>query len=583
MSSSSRSASEQQQQVSSSSRSEAGIDEEDISVVTYYENPRLMLDRITSSLQQLPERQAKETFEKMRPAWTCEKADVAKLVREQLPSFRGELLCARHHQSHAASAFYPSPFNEAAILTIDGVGEWATTAIAQGEGSKLQLIEDLRFPHSLGLFYSAETWQLGFKVNSGEYKMMGLAPYGSPVYQELLEDNVIELHTDGSLRLNPEYFCFSGAHEIATPAWERLLGEPRRVPESRLTQFHWDLAASVQKITEKAMLGLARRAREVTGSRNLCMAGGVALNCVGNGKLLKANIFDKIWIQPAAGDAGNAVGAAFAALYIHQKAPRSFLPDGAPDRMQDSLLGPSFSSEEIRDFLDLYGFPYEVLDEAELPRRVSSILQDSKVLGLFQGRMEFGPRALGARSIIADPRSREMQRRLNLKIKFRESFRPFAPIVLEEHCSEWFDLDTPSPYMLLVAPVKEEHRLGAPDQTTTTGGDLIEFLNQPRSTLPAITHVDFSARVQSVSKNSSANRLRPILETFQADTGVPVLINTSFNLRSEPIVCTPADAYRCMMRSDMDCLLMENILVVRDQQPRYLDPNEDWQNEFELD
>lgn len=482
-----------------------------------------------------------------------------------------------HHESHAASAFYPSPFEQAAILTLDGVGEWPTSTLGVGEGNRLRLLRELDFPHSLGLLYSAFTHFAGFRVNSGEYKLMGLAPYGEPTYARLILEELLDLKADGSFRLNTRYFGFLDGLAMTNARFAALFGGPARAPESAITRREMDLARSIQAVTEEIVLRMARHAREVTGMRHLCMAGGVALNCVANGHLLRSGVFDDLWIQPAAGDAGGALGAALAVWHEALDHPRHV--DGRRDAMQGACLGPSFSADNIRAWLDARGHAYEELTEGQWAPRVAQLLAQEQVVGLLQGRMEFGPRALGARSILGDPRSPRMQSVMNLKIKHRESFRPFAPSCLQERISDYFELDRPSPYMLLVAPVKAD-RCVAP-VGDEAGLDLKQWVNRPRSDLPAITHVDYSARVQSVSPETSP-RYHALLKAFEDRTGCGVLINTSFNVRGEPIVCTPEDAYRCFMRTDMDALVLENFLLRKTDQADWQD-KEAWQEVFSLD
>ena len=481
-----------------------------------------------------------------------------------------------HHESHAASAFYPSPFAEAAILTLDGVGEWPTATMGVGEGNRLRITRQMAFPHSLGLLYSAFTAFTGFRVNSGEYKLMGLAPYGEPVYEQLIFDNLMDLKDDGSFRLDMSYFGFLDDLVMTNDRFADLFGGPARDGDGPITRREMDIARSIQAVTEEVVLRMARNAREVTGKPNLCMAGGVALNCVANGKLLRSGIFDDIWIQPAAGDAGGALGAALAVWHEALDNPRSV--DGA-DMMQGALLGPRFSADNIRAWLDSNGYVYEELDDARWADTIAEILANEQVVGLMQGRMEFGPRALGCRSIIGDARSPKMQSVMNLKIKHRESFRPFAPSCLEERLSDFFDIDRPSPYMLLVAPVKAE-RCIAP-QGDEGDLDIKDRVNRPRSDVPAITHVDYSARVQSVSRQTNP-RYHAIIKAFEARTGYGIVINTSFNVRGEPIVCSPEDAFRCFMRTDMDFLVLENFLLRKTDQPSW-DDKAVWRETFVLD
>ncbi|HEY4573765.1 MAG TPA: carbamoyltransferase C-terminal domain-containing protein, partial [Thermoanaerobaculia bacterium] len=485
------------------------------------------------------------------------------------------------HESHAASAFYPSPFEEAAVLTLDGVGEWATTTIGVGEGNRLRLIREITFPHSLGLLYSAFTYFTGFRVNSGEYKLMGLAPYGEGRFTDLIKRELVDVREDGSFRMNMDYFGYLDGLAMTNGRFSALFGGPPRPPESPITQREMDLAKSIQEVTEEIVLKLARHAREITGKRYLCMAGGVALNCVANGVLLREGIFEDIWIQPAAGDAGGALGAPLAVWHNAMGKPRTVgrASSGKPkDAMQGALLGPEFSRAQIKEFLDAHGYPYEELSDEEWAGRIAGIIAGENVIGLCQGRMEFGPRALGGRSIIGDARSPKMQSVMNLKIKYRESFRPFAPSVLEERVSDYFELDRPSPYMLLVADVVEGRRV--PKRGDERSLPLTEWVNRPRSDVPAITHVDYSARIQTVGEESP--RYHAILQEFEKLTGYGVIVNTSFNVRGEPIVCTPEDAYRCFMRTEMDYLVLGPFLLEKKAQPE-LEEKGDWRQEFQLD
>ncbi|MGB7214687.1 MAG: carbamoyltransferase N-terminal domain-containing protein, partial [Gammaproteobacteria bacterium] len=483
---------------------------------------------------------------------------------------------AAHHQSHAASAFYPSPFETAAVLCMDGVGEWATTTAWLGNGRELQPLWQIDFPHSLGLLYSAFTYYAGFKVNSGEYKLMGLAPYGEPRYVDLIREHIIDIKEDGSFRLNMSYFNYCAGLTMTNDRFHELFGGPPRKPETPLTQRDMDIAASIQKVTEDIVLRLARTLRKETGCTNLCLAGGVALNCVANGILWREKVFDDLWIQPAAGDAGGAIGAALVSWYERHADAR---PLNGRDAMSGSFLGPQYDADQIAKALDESGAVYEILDEEFLYPRVAKLLADEAVVGWFQGRMEFGPRALGGRSILGDPRSPRMQSVMNLKIKYRESFRPFAPAVLAERVSDYFEHDGPSPYMLLVAPVKAERRVEMTDDQKRLFG--IDKLNVARSDIPAVTHVDYSARIQTVHEDTNP-RFYKLLKAFEAETGCAVLVNTSFNVRGEPIVCTPADAYRCFMRTEMDYLVLENFVLDKRKQPK-VEKDDSWKTEFELD
>ncbi|NIP41129.1 MAG: hypothetical protein GWO41_00550, partial [candidate division Zixibacteria bacterium] len=495
-----------------------------------------------------------------------------------LPEFEGEILFPEHHQSHVASAFFPSPFERAAVLTIDGVGEWATASWGLGRHNQVELKQELEFPHSLGLLYTAFTYYTGFRVNSGEYKMMGLAPYGEPKYVQTIYDNLVDLKEDGSLRLNMKYFNYCQGLTMTSRRFHKLFGGPPRKPETKLSQKDMDLARSIQEVTEEVMLRMARYVKKETGETNLCLAGGVTLNCVGNGKILKENIFDRIWIQPAAGDAGGALGAALFAWY-HKLGNKRTLPSDGRDFQKGSYLGPSWTSDEIENWLKENSYPYKRLTEDEVIAETVEALTSEKVVGWFSGRMEFGPRALGARSIIGDARSPKMQSKMNLKIKFRESFRPFAPSVLAEDVADYFELEVESPYMLLVADVKKERRREMSEDEKRLFG--IEKLHVPRSDIPAVTHVDYSARIQTVNEKDH-QRYHKLIEKFREKTGYGVIVNTSFNVRGEPIVCTPEDAYTCFMRTEMDVLVMEDIILYKEKQPKFVDLK-DWREEFELD
>jgi carbamoyltransferase len=481
--------------------------------------------------------------------------------------------------SHAASAFYPSPFQEAAVLTTDGVGEWATTTIGAGRDRDLELLKEIRYPHSLGLLYSAMTHFCGFKVNSGEYKLMGLAPYGRPVHADLIRERLIDIRADGSFRLNTEYFGYLRANVMTNERFHELFGPPRS-PESRITRREMDLAASIQLVLEEAVMALARHARELTGLRRLVLAGGVALNCVANGKLLRSGLFEDLWIQPAAGDAGGSLGAALLASHVYFGLPRRPNPTGR-DSQKGSYLGPRFRTEEVQAFLQRRNLPYERAGNAELAERVAAALAAGKVVGFLNGRMEFGPRALGARSILGDARSPDMQAQLNLKIKFRESFRPFAPAVLSSRAGDYFDLDRESPYMLLVAPVREERRKEPVGSRIGATEDMLEIVNEQRSDIPAVTHVDYSARVQTVHRDDHPV-FNDVIAAFERLTGCAVIVNTSFNVRGEPIVCTPGDAYSCFMRTEMDMLVLEDCILDKENQPAFHD-REDWRSIYELD
>ena len=538
----------------------AGLTMAQLDAVVFYDKPVLKFTRLLETYLAVAPG-GWRTFPTVLSNWLGEKLDLRKAIRAELPGLRPDcdILFTGHHQSHAASAFYPSPFDEAAILTIDGVGEWATTTIGHGRGRELKILRELRFPHSLGLVYSTFTDYCGFRINSGEYKLMGLAPYGEPKYADAIRRELIELKPDGSFRLNLEYFNFLSGTTMSSEKFYELFGGPPRGPEEKLTQRHMDVARSIQLVTEEIMVLLARHARDLTGQKNLCLAGGVALNCVANGIILREKIFDRIWIQPAAGDAGGAVGAALAAWYAN---PQNQRAAASPDSMQASLLGPGFSDDEIETVLRSHNAVFQKLEKDALLDFTVGLLKAEKVIGWFQGRMEFGPRALGNRSILGDARSAKMQSVMNLKVKFRESFRPFAPIVRRERVTDYFELDTASPYMLLVAPVKKDLcRAVSPEVKG------LDRLKEIRSTLPAITHVDYSARIQTVEREGNP-LLHDLLLRFEQATGCGVLVNTSFNVRGEPIVCTPDDAYRCFMNTEMDFLILGSFVVERTAQPQ---------------
>lgn len=562
----------------------AGLRLADLDRVAFYDKPLLKFERLLETYLSFAPR-GWRSFVSAMPVWLKEKLFLEKLLRKEFEAvaedlggapWSGPVLFPEHHFSHAASAFFPSPFEEAAVLTMDGVGEWSTTSFGMGEGNGLRLMGDITFPHSLGLLYSAFTYYTGFKVNSGEYKVMGLAPYGEPKYVDLILTHLIDLKEDGSFRLNLDYFDYCTGLRMTNDRFHRLFGAEPRKPESEVTQRDMDLARSIQDVTELAVLRIARHVRKETGARNLCLAGGVALNCVANGKLLREQVFDGMWIQPAAGDAGGALGAALAAYYVHAGGRRQ--PD-SPDAMSGSYLGPAYSAADIEAFLTSHGYPYETLPDDQLFDGVADLLANEAVVGWVQGGMEFGPRALGNRSILGDARSPKMQSVMNLKIKYRESFRPFAPAVLEERVADYFELDEPSPYMLLVAPVRESRRKPATDADRRLFG--IQRLNRPRSDIPAVTHLDYSARIQTVSKDANP-RFHALLRAFEAKTGYGVLVNTSFNVRGEPIVCSPEDAYRCFMRTEMDVLVLGNC-VLRKEAQRPLVTDSDWRAEFQLD
>lgn len=556
---------------------QAGITAADLDYVGFYDKPFIKFERILETYLGVAPRGFR-SFLMAGPLWIKEKLYQDRTIREAIgEEFKGPLLFSEHHESHAASAFFPSPFEEAAILTIDGVGEWATATMGVGKGNDIHIEREVRWPDSLGLLYSAFTYYTGFKVNSGEYKVMGLAPYGEPKYVDLIYRELINLKEDGSFTLNQKYFNYLAGLTMTSEAFHDLFGGPPRQPESKLTQKEMDLARSVQVVCEDVMLRMARDIHRRTGQENLCLAGGVALNCVGNGRILREGPFKRLFIQPAAGDAGGALGVAQLIWHRYKQQPRKVTP--GRDTMKGSYLGPEFTSDEIETYLKSQNIPYEKLDRPALNIRVAGHLAAEKIVGWFDGRMEFGPRALGARSILGDPRSPKMQADMNIKIKFREGFRPFAPSVLRERVQDYFELQTDSPYMLLVAPVKKERQIPMTDSQQKLWG--IDQLNVPRSDLPAITHIDYSARVQTVERSVNANYY-DLLKEFETQTGCPVLINTSFNVRGEPIVCTPADAYRCFMRTHLEYLVLGNFLLDKTKQPEWKEGG-DWRQEFQLD
>ncbi len=547
---------------------EAKIRPEDLDYVVFYDKPLLKFERLLETYLAFAPHGLR-SFLMAMPLWLKTKLHLPREIRKSLDGrFPGKIVFTGHHESHAASAFFPSPFDEAAILTMDGVGEWDTASIGIGRGNKIEMLKTLAFPHSLGLLYSAFTYFTGFRVNSGEYKLMGLAPYGEPKYADLILDKLVDLKPDGSMAMDMRYFNYCQGLTMTGPEFDKLFGGPPRNPEAMITQREMDLAASIQKVTEEIVLRMARHAKELTGAKCLCLAGGVALNCVANGVLLREKIFDDIWIPPPAGDAGGALGGA---MFVHyQLLENERKPDGSDAALCGSLLGPKYSNDEIRDFLDEKNIKcHFIADENELLRKTVAAMLDDKVVGWFQDRMEFGPRALGARSIIGDSRNEKMQSQMNVRIKFRESFRPFAPSVLAEDIPKYFELDRESPYMLLVAPVRKELRceLSAEQKQAMRDPDLRKRVNVKRSTIPAVTHVDMSARIQSVDEKRNGRYYRLIRE-FKRQTGCGVIINTSFNIRGEPIVCTPQDAYRCFMASDMDVLVLENFMLYKTEQPQ---------------
>ena len=552
-----------------------GITASDLAYVGFYDKPLTKFERILETYLGVAPRGFSQ-FRMAGPLWMKEKLFLDREIRRAL-AYDGEILYAEHHESHAASAFFPSPFEDAAILTIDGVGEWATAAVGVGRGNDFELLKELQWPDSLGLLYSAFTYFTGFKVNSGEYKVMGLAPYGEPKYVDLIYRELVNLREDGSFTLNQKYFEYLTGLTMTNGAFSQLFGGPPRVPESKLTQREMDLAKSVQVVCEEIMLRMARTAHRETGLENLCLAGGVALNCVANGRVLREGPFKRLWIQPAAGDAGGALGVAQLIWHRYCKQARSVTP--GTDGMRGAYLGPDFTPDEIAAFLQSVGAPAERLDRDVLLRRVAELLAGEKVIGWFDGRMEFGPRALGASSILGDPRSPRMQAQMNLKIKFREGFRPFAPSVLRERASDYFELDVDSPYMLLVAPIKAARQIPMTDGERQLWG--IDQLNVVRSDIPAVTHIDYSARVQTVRRETNPNYY-DLIKQFERLTGCAVLVNTSFNVRGEPIVCTPADAYRCFMRTHIDHLVLGPFLLDKTRQPAWKESGE-WQQEFQLD
>ncbi len=566
----------------SSCLEQGGITLRDIDEVVFYDKPLVKFERLLETYLTYAPRGFRSFIAAM-PVWLKEKLYLKTTLKRELAALGNmkekelpALLFTEHHQSHAASAFFPSPFERAAVMCLDGVGEWATTSVWLGDGHKLTPQWEIDFPHSLGMLYSAFTYYTGFRVNSGEYKLMGLAPYGEPEYVDLILDKLIDLKEDGTFRLNMKYFNYATGLTMTNKRFADLFGAPARTPETQLAQREMNIARSIQVVTEEVVLRLARTVHKELDADYLCMAGGVALNCVANGRILREGPFKDIWIQPAAGDAGGALGAALAAWYDYHDKPRE---TNGHDRMEGSYLGPRYEDATIKTQLDQMNAVYEHLDDAGLEDRLGSILADEKVVGWFQGRMEFGPRSLGGRSIIGDPRSAKMQSVMNLKIKYRESFRPFAPAVLAEDVSEYFEQDRPSPYMLIVAPVNEALRTPMTAEQEQLFG--IEKLNVPRSTIPAITHVDYSARVQTVHKETNP-RFHAVLESFKKHTGCSVLVNTSFNVRGEPIVCTPEDAYRCFMRTEMDILVLGSYLLKKEKQPPW-DEGRDWREDYVLD
>ncbi|CAN7513343.1 carbamoyltransferase family protein [Mesorhizobium caraganae] len=555
---------------------EAGIAATDLFAVGFYDKPILKFDRILSTYMSIAPGGFAQ-FRQSGPIWMSEKLWTESNIRRELGGYGGAMFFSEHHESHAASAFYPSPFQEAAILTIDGVGEWTTSSQALGRGAELEIVKEMRWPDSLGLLYSAFTYYTGFKVNSGEYKVMGLAPYGAPRFVQMIYDNLVDLKEDGSFSLNQEFFGYLGGLTMTNERFDRLFGAPPRVPESKLTQRDMDLARSVQDVCEEIMLRMVRSLHAETGQKNLCLAGGVALNCVGNGRILREGPFEQIWIQPASGDAGGSLGVAQLIWHRECGAPRR--ADGRKDSMKGAYLGPSFTDDQIEAYLNRITAIYTKPEHNDLLLDTARLLASGKVVGWFNGRMEFGPRALGSRSILGDPRSATMQAEMNTKIKFREGFRPFAPSVLRERVGDYFDLDQDSPYMLIVAPVKEERRMARTAESVDLWG--IDQLNVVRSDIPAVTHIDYSARVHTVSRDVNKDYYDLISE-FDRLTGCPVLVNTSFNVRGEPIVCSPKDAYTCFMRTNMDALVIGPFLLHKEDQESFIE-SEDWRWRYQLD
>jgi len=568
---------------------EACLTIDDLDAVVFYDKPMLKFERLLETYYGFSPKGI-VSFVTSIPVWLKEKVFLKKIILDELKSImpynpkKLQLLFTEHHLSHAASAYYPSGFQNAAILTIDGVGEWATASICHGESGKIKIFKELRFPHSLGLLYSAFTYFLGFRVNSGEYKLMGLAPYGIPdsekveSFKTIIKENLVDIKADGSIWLNQKFFTYStGLRMVCDRKWRRLFGFKRRLPEEKLEQWHCDLALAIQQITEEIVLSMATEAKRLTNAENLCMAGGVALNCVANGKLLQANLFKEIYIQPASGDAGGALGAALAANYIYFERDRDVLDS---DQMKGSFLGPDYTNREVEKIAKSYKASYHYFETySELTKHVAGLLDEGKVVGWFQGRMEFGPRALGNRSILGDARNREMQKKLNLKIKFRESFRPFAPSVLSEDCRNYFNLNAISPYMLLVESVNEDMLQKLPENYFHL--PIMERLYIDRSKIPAVTHIDMSARIQTVHKETN-ERYWELINAFKATTGMGLIVNTSFNVRGEPIVCSPEDAYRCFMRTEMDYLVINDFLFEKENQPNWTEID-NWREEFKLD
>ncbi len=554
--------------------SEAKININDVDYVVFYDKPFMTFERLLLSYLTVAPKGLRSWLEAM-PLWLGQKLHVPKIMKKET-GYEGGVLYTEHHEAHAASAFYLSPFKEAAILTIDGVGEWTTASYGIGRGRDLEILKELHFPDSVGLLYSAFTYFTGFRVNSGEYKLMGLAPYGKPIYKDLILKEIVDVKDDGSIRLNLSLFDFLGGLKMTNQRFGKLFGGPARVPETPITQREMDIAASIQKVAEEIVMKMVRHVHAETDMKYLCMAGGVALNCVANGRILREGPFEDIWIQPAAGDAGGALGAAFSVWHRFLENDRIVPKNG--DGQSGSYLGPAFSQDDIQSFLDKEGYSYHILDTANRANRIAGEIEKGNIVGHLSGRMEFGPRALGARSILGDPRKKETQSVMNLKIKYRESFRPFAPSVMEDKAADYFDIDRPSPYMLLVAYVGKKRRMPMPMDKNM---DMLKKLNIPRSDIPAITHLDYSARLQSVGKMNKPDYYAIIAE-FEKLTGCAVIVNTSFNVRGEPIVCTPQEAYQCFMRTEMDVLVLENCILYKSEQPRWIEGNK-WRDELELD
>jgi carbamoyltransferase len=553
---------------------EAKVTPEQLDYVVFYDKPFLTFERLLLSYLTVAPKGLRSWLEAM-PLWLGKKLHIPKVIKREI-GYEGDVLFTEHHEAHAASAFYPSPFEEAAILTMDGVGEWATASYGFGRDREISLIKELHFPDSLGLLYSAFTYFTGFKVNSGEYKLMGLAPYGKPRYKDLILTELIDVKEDGSLRLNLSYFNFLGGLRMTNKRFEELFDGPRRREETEISEREMDLAASIQAVTEEIIMKMARHVFKETGQKYLCLAGGVALNCVANGRILREGPFEDIWIQPAAGDAGGALGAALSVWHRFLGKERRVIE--GRDSQQGSYLGPTFSCDMVKEFLEIHIYPYHELNSGERAKKIAEQIAAGKIVGYMAGRMEFGPRALGARSILGDARQMETQSVMNLKIKYRESFRPFAPTVLEENVSEYFEIDRPSPYMLLVADVREERRFLQP---SADGMGLLERLKNKRSDIPAVTHLDYSARIQTVNRNDKPDYHKVIAE-FEKLTGCAVIVNTSFNVRGEPIICTPEDAYKCFMRTEMDVLVMEDFILFKEEQPQWKEGKE-WRDELILD